>query len=555
MALSKSGNYFISKTSVVLRKTASPKGTALNHLIFGDWLRWRGETKGAWQKVRCRGNEGWIKTSEFNNQRILEINFVDIGQGDGAHIVTPEDKVIVIDAGKTENMFRFLSWRYNLHNRKVAGVDGVKASDSGARKPFNIEQAVISHPDLDHYYGFRNLFAHPKLKFGTVFHNGIVERPVSKAEKNSVKGKKNIKYFSDLGLAVKGDNGKFYLLDVVNSNKAMRDLVKAHPKTSKKYLSTMRAAVDNPANKGLKFKALSANDKHLPGFDGTGQVTIDILGPVTEKVTHGGKNHKALRKIGNEGVTKNGHSVVFQLKIGKLKVMLGGDLNTESEDYLLRHYCGINEDTSHLESVVYELRAKGDDLTEDEKGELQVAESSLAAIVSKGRQTFQVDVAKACHHGSHHFSETFLKAINAIAVVISSGDAEAYSHPRPDALGAFGKYGRGHRPLLFSTEIARSTREFTPVFKFYERIKKFEADLKSAQSKREKARLQKEIEQEKSRNVAVYGMITLRTDGDTVIIAQKIEEPSGKDRKWDIQELAFNNARGEFEYKDRTKSH
>ena len=148
-----------------------------------------------------------------------------------------------------------------------------------------------------------------------------------------------------------------------------------------------------------------------------------------------------------------------------------------------------------------------------------------------------------------------MKAINAIAVVISSGDSEAYSHPRPDALGAFGKYGRGGRPLLFSTEIARSTREFTPIFKYYDRIKKYETDLAAATSSREKSRLTNAIEGEKDRNVAVYGMITLRTDGEKVFIAQKIEEPSGNDRKWDIHELSFNENRQEFVYVDRTKLH
>ena len=108
---------------------------------------------------------------------------------------------------------------------------------------------------------------------------------------------------------------------------------------------------------------------------------------------------------------------------------------------------------------------------------------------------------------------------------------------------------------MFSTEIARSTHEFTPIFKYYERIKKYQADLSAATSKREKARLTKEIEGEKDRNVAVYGMITLRTNGEKVFIAQKVEEPAGNDRKWDIHELAFNKDRDEFVYVDRTKSH
>lgn len=555
MALNKKQDYFISTNSAVLRAAAKSKAKPLNHLLFGDWLRWLGDTDGDWQKVRCRGKEGWIKSSEFDDNRVLEVNFVDIGQGDGAHVVTPDDKIIVIDAGKTDNMARFLSWRYNLRGRKVAGVDGVKSGDPGVKPPFTIEQAVISHPDLDHYYGFRDLFSHPKLSFGTVFHNGIVERKISDDEKKAIKGRKDVKYFYDLGLAVKAGNGERYLVDLVNTDKAMRDLLKIQKKTRKKYLSTMRAAIENPANKNLKFKALAAKDKQLPGYDGSEDITIDVLGPVTEEVTYDGKKHDLLRTIGNEGVTKNGHSIVFRLKIGKLKILLGGDLNTESEDYLLRHYCNIDEDTSDLEKVVHHLNAKGGNLTTDEAEDLKIAEATLSAIVSKARKTFQVDVAKACHHGSHHFSETFLKALNAIAVVISSGDSEAYSHPRPDALGAFGKYGRGHRPLLFSTEIARSTREFTPVFKYFARLQKYQSELAAATSHREKSRIQREIEQEKDRNVVVYGMITLRTDGEKVIIAQKIEEPSGKDRKWDLHELEFNTARDQFEYKDRTKSH
>lgn len=555
MALSKSTDYFIAKNSAVLRSEASHKSDPVNHLIFGDWLRWLGETKGSWHKVRCRGDNGWLRNGEFGPERVLEVNFVDIGQGDGTHIVTPEDEIIVIDAGKTDNMDRFLSWRYNLRRRNVIGVDGVKPGDKGAKKPFEIHRAVISHPDLDHYYGFKSLFENPKISFGAVYHNGIAERPVSKAEKAAVKGKKDVKYAWDLGLAAKGVDGAYFLLDIVDTNKAMRDLVAAHAKTTKKYLSTMRAAVNNPANKGLKFKALSIRDKTLPGYDGSGKLTVEIQGPVVEEVAHAGKTHRGLRLIGDEGVTKNGHSLVFQARIGNLKIMLGGDLNTESEDFLLRHYCGATEDASKLESTAHRLRAKGNTVTKEEEEELQVAETALTAIIMKARPVFQVDVAKAHHHGSHHFSETFLRAINAIAVVISSGDGEAYSHPRPDALGAFGKYGRGHRPLLFSTEVARSTREFTPVFKFFKRIMKYQEDLKAATSKRERDRLTRQIEQEKDRNVAVYGMITLRTNGERVIIAQKIEEPSAEDRKWDLHELAFNKKRGEFEYVDRTKAH
>ncbi|MGI9372307.1 MAG: ComEC/Rec2 family competence protein [Hyphomicrobiales bacterium] len=555
MALSTTKNYYISQNTAVLRESSDAGSEPLNHLLFGDWLRWLGESDGDWHKVRCRGDEGWLHDDQFGEDRALEVNFVDIGQGDGAHLVTPDDQVILIDAGKTDNMARFLNWRYNLRRRKVAGVDDVAAGDSGVRPPFNIEMAVISHPDNDHYYGFRHIFSNPKLSFGHVYHNGIVERPISKAEKDAVKDIKELSYKYDLGLGVKAENKKWYLLDLVRTNTDMRSLVASHPTTQKQYISTIRGLIENPANAGTKFKALSARDAHLPGFDGSGDVTIELLGPVTEEIAHDGANRHLLRIIGNEGVTKNGHSLVFKLKIGRLSILLGGDLNTESEDYLLRHYCGTDKDASDLESDVWHLNQKGDTLNQDEKTELTAAEAALTSIVTEARKVWQVDVAKACHHGSHHFSETFLRGLNAIAYVVSSGDAEAYAHPRPDALGAFGKYGRGHRPLIFSTEIARSTREFTPLFKYFDKLKKYEAEIEAAASQSEKNKITKKMQAAKDRNVAVYGMITLRTDGERTIIAQKIEEPSGDDQKWDVHVLKFNEERGEFVYQDKTKSH
>ncbi len=557
MALQKDKDYYISKPSVVLRAEPKSKGNAVNHLIFGDWLRWLGQTEGDWQKVRCRGREGWIQSSKFDEHRPLEINFVDIGQGDSVHVVTPEDEVILIDAGKTDNLFRFLQWRYNLRARAVAGVDGVAADDPSARAPFKIDHVIISHPDKDHYYGFKPIFECEKLSVGNVYHNGIVERPISKAEKDAVKQLDGIKHYSgdDLGRYVQGPGRTFFIWDTVHTDAEMRALINKHKTTNKLYLKTLVAAVDNPANKHLKFRSLSVRDDHFPGYGEDQKVSMKLLGPIPEDMTFDGQTRATLRRLGGEDISKNGHSVVLQLRMGELRVLLGGDLNTESEDFLLKHYCDVREDASELEKTVHHLHAKGAQLTDEERQELEEAETQIAAIVAKARRHFQVDVAKACHHGSHHFSETFLKALNAIAVVISSGDEESYSHPRPDALGAFGKYGRGGRPLIFSTEIARSTREFTPIFNYFEKLQAYQAALASAATETEKKRIQTAMEKAKDSNVARYGMISLRTDGETVVIAQKLEVPSGLGQKWDIHQLVFNAARNEFEYLDETKTH
>ncbi len=44
-----------------------------------------------------------MKRSDLQDERLLEVNFVDIGQGDGTFIVTPDDRFMLIDAGESDN--------------------------------------------------------------------------------------------------------------------------------------------------------------------------------------------------------------------------------------------------------------------------------------------------------------------------------------------------------------------------------------------------------------------------------------------------------------------
>ena len=55
-----------------------------------------------------------------------------------------------------------------------------------------------------------------------------------------------------------------------------------------------------------------------------------------------------------------------------------------------------------------------------------------------------------------------------------------------------------------------------------------------------KAKIKKQIDKqlgEIERSITVYGMINLRSDGDKVIIAQKLEKKASNARKWDIHRL------------------
>ena len=546
MPLSTSRSYFITRSSVQLKKNPGG-GSSVNHLLLGDWLRYLGDTQGDWARIRCRGDVGWIRTGDFSEARALEVNFIDIGQGDGCHIVTPDDEVILIDSGVGTNMNRFLSWRYNLRSRNVRRAPDFDP-ERAERAPWPIDHVVITHPDNDHYYGFLDVFSNPKLSFDRIWHNGIVERPILEDDPSLWYPSRD-----DLGGYVRG--GTSYLWDVAHTPERLREIVDAHPTSQKQLLRTLRACFANSPD--ATFQAVSRRDDaltvptHLGPFDGSTSVTLEVLGPITEEVDHNGESRRCLRRLGDEGVTKNGHSVILKLVFGRLKVLLGGDLNTEAQDFLLRQYTSVSTKASTLEDRIAAYEALGDTITDDDRDRLERDRAKRAAQVEEARSVFECDVAKACHHGSAHFVDTFLRAVNPVVTVISSGDEESHSHPRPDALGTFGKHGRGRRPLIFSTELARSTREFTPILRYLEELRRYEAALAAEPDPREREAIRTAMEGRRDRNVAVYGMITLRALGDVILLAQKLEVPASRGstlQKWDIYELHHNEHTGTFEY-------
>lgn len=559
MDLKLNTHYFVTQRDIVLRLRAEEKTSknAVNHLILGDYVKYLGTKDGDWVKVKSRGNEGWIKPEWLSDKRLLEINFVDIGQGDGCHIVTPKDEIILIDAGEGigfdgkggDNMARFLNWRYNLRYRTVVGVDGATNTTAGVKPPLEIDFAIITHPDLDHYFGFYNIFLNKKYKINKICHNGIVERSTSGIETKT--------WMFDLGRKVPPLPKKktYHLWDTVLSDKEMKDLIKANLNSKKYYLKTLVAGYNN--NKACEFEFIDISKKSLGHFKGNNKLKFKILAPITEEVEFNGQMRECLKKIGNEGETKNGHSLVFRLEYGKLKMLLGGDLNAKSQDYISQFYSKETEPMSKLEKDIGKIEQKlahPQGLSTNKKNELKhdLEEKStlLDLIISKTKREFQVDIAKACHHGASDVLDSFLRAIHPVATVISSGDNESHSHPRPDALGAFGKTSRGKRPLIFSTELARSTHEFSYPIKFYNLLKKLEQRMNEMTTKKDREHYELRMNRLKDSNVARYGMITVRTDGETVIIAQKLEKERSPGQKWDIYQLHWNEHLEIFEYQN-----
>ncbi|HEX2091119.1 MAG TPA: hypothetical protein VHG28_01910 [Longimicrobiaceae bacterium] len=438
----------------------------------------------------------------MTDDRPLEVCFVDIGQGDGSLIVVPgptpeEDRFLLVDAGEGDNMYRFLRWRFNLqgeHDRTIA-----------------FAAVVITHPDSDHYNGFGRIFAERRFSFGAVYHNGIVER----AGKDS------------LGPVAKGENGLSYLTEVVTDLPALRPILENPANNRKLYPGVLRRAADAGAG---EIRMLCAEDAHLPGFGIGDRVQIEVLGPVPETGADGRRQLRLFAAKSEPGPTKNGHSIILKLHCGDVSILLGGDLNIPAEEYLLHHYTGRDPSTAEA--------------------------AEREALVLDARQVFEADFAKACHHGSADFSSLFLRAVNAMATVISSGDSEPHCHPRPDALGAFGKHGRGDRPLIFSTELARSAKEQIKEPKvlraLIEELFSLREQTTDAQAR---ARIQRKIDAalgDLDRSIAVFGMINLRTDGSRAVIAQKLEERrSGTGEEWDIHRFEQDSPGSPLRYRPK----
>ncbi len=465
----------------------SVEGKQKKQLLWGDFVRLKGPEIGGWVPVSSRGETGWMRRNDLSSERLLEIVFVDIGQGDGALVITPDDKHLLVDAGEADNLYRFLRWRYGKFE-----------------KPVTFSAAVVSHPDQDHYKGFSAIFADPNIHFNALYHNGLVERAGD----------------DPLGPRVDG-----YVTDVVQTRGALAALLADPMRRGKGQYPNMLHDV-LMSGRLNNAAAVSQSDRHLPGFapgDNPSSIAIEVLAPVLDQSTPSPR----LPWFGSAGKTKNGHSVVLRIVHGNVAILLGGDLNIPAEHRLLSHYTGYA---------------------------MPPAEADRSAVIEGARKVFRSDVAKACHHGSADFSDLFLQAVDPLVTVISSGDDEPHAHPRADALGAVGRWGRGSRPLVFSTELARSAKELIKQpYVFRKQLDAAHAALNAAKTDAERKRAKKALDKlyEKiERSVAVYGAINLRSDGRRIVMAQKVERPTRVTGQWDVY-LLEPDAAGVLRYRSK----
>jgi beta-lactamase superfamily II metal-dependent hydrolase len=368
--------------------------------------------------VITAGNNGWIHKEDTTDQMGLKAFYLDVGQGDGTLLEVGNYRIL-IDGGPGANMKNYLTnWQYTYLLR--------------ANQKVHIDAVYVSHFDSDHYSGLIELLENVNFTFGTVYHNGI-GKFIGKNRPD--------KYNTFLG-ETRTEGGKRFLKTCFNS---LRDLLELQQEgylqdEFTRFVFALQNAHDQQRLQSVQ--RLRRGDVIPDAVIENKPFQVQVLGPVCTDLDD-------FPYFQDESHTVNGHSLVLKITFGTCTLLFGGDLNTDSENYLMDTY-------------------------RDQPGILEV------------------DVAKSCHHGASEFTIPFMAAVKPYATVISSGDNERYSHPRADAIGCAGRYSKGPRPLVFSTELARSV----------------------------------------SKDKIIFGMINLRCDGNAIYMAQMKEAKVPSDM-WD----------------------
>ncbi len=265
-------------------------------LLFGDEVREAaipGLGAGC-TGVTYRHRKGYVDTTEFAENHPMEIYFMDVGQGDSTFIITPAGKKILVDGGKGNEAYQFLSWKYRL--------------DLDDAEPVDIDLLVVSHTDDDHLGGLVPIIQHPLIQVKKVIHSGIA--------------KYSSGFETSLGNTIEHD-GETYLL---TRHDSIGDI--AGDNLTNLMTSWRDACVAEP---GLVYQAV---DTRNPVIDlGDPAVSLQVLAPRLAAIP--GHDQPVFPWFDGIGPTVNGNSVVLQLTYDKVKVLLSGDLNKKSEKYLI----------------------------------------------------------------------------------------------------------------------------------------------------------------------------------------------------------------------------
>lgn len=407
-----------------------PPARQKGSFLWGDRVKTI-QADGTAVKVRGRGKEAWVNKRHLGGEPLLEVYVIDVGQGDGLLVVTPEGHNIMVDGGNIRafqnggtNAADFVDWKF------FKDYTSFSDQQNPEKSKIALDAMIATHNDIDHFGGLWDLIDQDEknrteldasiVTVDQFYHAGLSWWFDGYKKPDKKKSPKR-----SLGPVKKGHHTK-----VLTNRTSARTATKKLADPDFDTLSGSWGQFINAATKARtsddKVTPISrlSNKTHefLPGFSVNNpnkkKCAIRILGPIEGKVD----NKPALKRY-PDGTSKNtnGHSIILRLDYGDRRIMLTGDLNTHSQNHIMKTY--------------------GTDFIPE----------------------FVSDVAKGCHHGSHDVSYKFLEGMRPVATIISSGDAETHDHPRPNIVSASAITGRRLiendrmvAPLVYMTEVARS---------------------------------------------------------------------------------------------------
>ncbi|MCP4122385.1 MAG: hypothetical protein GY751_11580 [Bacteroidetes bacterium] len=474
---------------------SSTSNSSLLELLWGDRIELVSNTK---SNGRYKINARWAKNVFINaddlcDEPLLELYFIDVGQGDGVLIVTPERKHILVDGGYNrvkqphgKSAADFVDWKFhNEYNSDNVELDAM----------------ICSHCDADHYGGLWDLLLNTendkeldtKKTIVDHFYHAGVSWWKTDAKKRFL-GKEEDGRMHDLL------TGKTSIRNGLRSTSDLR--------LQGEWAKFLKCVLDSGATIDRLSHNPQKNFEYLPGYEQDKQTSIKILGPIEE--TYQGK--PTLKDLGGASKNTNGNSILLRVDYGKARILLTGDLNKKSQQHIIKSLSG-------------------------------------------NLQELAADVAKSCHHGSDDCSYDFLQYVNAAATVISSGDDETHAHPRPNIVAASGATGFKRinndemiTPLIYSTEISRSVKIGDPYKVMSKNVKigdkNVDVELTDEQKtqisfKRVSSGQLRASDKTKSMNRLkvidgiVYGLVNVRTDGNKILCATLNEGKS----TWEIKKF------------------